>query len=96
MEPCPAPGRGRSGALHGGVGLGPGLWLQFLVASYASEAPVDPAAIERYLGSGLIRGIGPSFARRIVALFGKSTLDVIDQNPLRLQEVPGLGAKQKR
>jgi exodeoxyribonuclease V alpha subunit len=56
--------------------------------------PVDPATLvglERYLGSGLIPGIGPGFAKRIVERFGMESLRVLDEDPSRLAEVPGLG-----
>ena len=49
--------------------------------------------LKKYLGSGLIKGIGPAYAKRIIALFGVDTLNVIDQNPKRLSEVPGIGKK---
>ena len=50
--------------------------------------------IEKYLGSGLIKGIGPKFAHRIVATFDKDTLDIIETDPDRLIEVPGIGKKR--
>ncbi len=69
--------------------------LQFEVSSYELELPKDAASIEKFLGSGAIRGIGPSFANKIVQLFGNHTLDVIDKWPDRLDEVKGLGEKRK-
>lgn len=65
--------------------------LQFNAATLTIEAPTSAAGIEKYLGSGLIRGIGPHFARRLVATFGTEVFDVIEQHPERLQEVPGIG-----
>lgn len=59
--------------------------------------PVEPdtlVGLERYLGSGLIPGIGPGFAKRIVEVFGLQTLKVLDENPVRLLEVPGLGERR--
>jgi len=59
--------------------------------------PLDPSTlggIEKYLGSGIIPGIGPGFARRIVERFGLATLQILDQDPGRLAEVPGLGARR--
>ncbi len=59
--------------------------------------PLDPSTIdglEKYLGSGIIPGIGPGFARRIVERFGLATLEVLDREPGRLAEVPGLGARR--
>lgn len=59
--------------------------------------PIDPstlAGIEKYLGSGIIPGIGRGFARRVVEHFGLKTLEVLDGDPGRLAEVPGLGSKR--
>ncbi|MGH7351518.1 MAG: YrrC family ATP-dependent DNA helicase, partial [Candidatus Methylomirabilales bacterium] len=57
---------------------------QFKVEAYESILPTSVDAIERYLASGLIRGIGPAFARRLVEAFGPETLRVIDEEPERL------------
>ena len=67
---------------------------QFNFDSYKEELPATLAGIEKYLGSGLIKGIGKIFAKRIVKFFGLDTLDIIDKNPQRLTEVPGLGRKK--
>jgi len=67
---------------------------QFEVESFRTEAPSDIIGIKKYLGSGLIRGIGPIYAERIVEKFGTATLDVIDKTPQKLQEVPGIGKKR--
>ena len=56
--------------------------------------PATIQGIRRYLGSGLIKGIGPKMAERIVEHFGQATLEVIEQAPGRLVEVPGLGPKR--
>jgi exodeoxyribonuclease V alpha subunit len=56
--------------------------------------PATVQGIRRYLGSGLIKGIGPEMAERIVDHFGPATLGVIEQAPWRLVEVPGLGPKR--
>ncbi|HEX7180964.1 MAG TPA: ATP-dependent RecD-like DNA helicase [Thermoanaerobaculia bacterium] len=64
---------------------------QFKVASYATVAPATLAGIEKYLGSGLIRGIGKALAARLVKSFGLATLDVIEGQPERLREVEGIG-----
>jgi exodeoxyribonuclease V alpha subunit len=53
--------------------------------------PATLVGIERYLGSGLVRGLGRALARRLVAHFGLATLDVIDRSPERLREVAGIG-----
>jgi exodeoxyribonuclease V alpha subunit len=67
---------------------------QFEVVSYTTVLPATIQGIQRYLGSGLVKGIGPVFAERIVDHFGPDTLDVIEQEPARLVEVPGLGPKR--
>ncbi|MFO7168299.1 MAG: ATP-dependent RecD-like DNA helicase [Chloroflexota bacterium] len=67
---------------------------QFEVERYRTVLPATVEGIRRYLGSGLIKGIGPVTARRIVETFGAETLQIIDNTPERLREVPGLGPKR--
>ena len=67
---------------------------QFEVDSYATVLPATAAGIQKYLGSGLIKGIGPVMAERIVAHFGVDIMHVIDDEPARLIEVDGLGPKR--
>ena len=67
---------------------------QFEVESYTTVLPATIQGIQRYLGSGLVKGIGPVFAQRIVGHFGLDTLRVIEEEPGRLIEVPGLGPKR--
>lgn len=67
---------------------------QFEVKSNRIEAPSDIIGIKKYLGSGLIKGIGPVYAAKIVDAFGLETLDVIDRNPERLLSIKGLGKKR--
>jgi exodeoxyribonuclease V alpha subunit len=67
---------------------------QFQVETYDTVLPATIQGIRRYLGSGLIKGIGPKMAERIVDHFGQATLEVIEQQPGRLVEVPGLGPKR--
>jgi exodeoxyribonuclease V alpha subunit len=67
---------------------------QFQVEAYETVLPATIQGIRRYLGSGLIKGIGPKMAERIVDHFGPATLQVIEQEPERLVEVPGLGPKR--
>lgn len=93
------------GALSG-VGVGASLAMvgqwrqdgrhgrQFVVVSYRVVQPDTLIGIEKYLGSGMIKGIGPSYAARIVAHFGLETLAVLEQEPERLREVAGLGGKR--
>ncbi|MDP8225980.1 MAG: ATP-dependent RecD-like DNA helicase [Candidatus Lernaella stagnicola] len=67
---------------------------QFRIISYEPTVPSDRDAMVRYLGSGLIKGIGPKMAEAIVAHFGKDTFEVIDEDPRRIRDVPGIGAKK--
>ena len=69
---------------------------QFRVSSYQTVLPATLTGIEKYLGSGLIRGIGKVMASRLVACFGTETLDVIENRPERLTEVEGIGPKRSR
>jgi exodeoxyribonuclease V alpha subunit len=64
---------------------------QFRVQSCLSVLPATITGIEKYLGSGMVKGIGPIMAKRIVARFGLETLDVIEENSERLLEVEGIG-----
>ena len=67
---------------------------QFEVKEYKAEIPADIIGIKKYLGSGLIKGIGVAYAERIVETFGLDTLNVIDQAPIRLSEIRGFGPKR--
>lgn len=67
---------------------------QFSVTAWEEKLPATVMGIERYLGSGMIKGIGPKFARRIVEKFGTDTLDVIEKTPDRLIEVGGIGGRR--
>lgn len=67
---------------------------QFMVLSYESVLPATVKGIERYLGSGMIKGIGPVMAKRLVSTFGEETLSIIDHTPERLSEVAGIGEKR--
>jgi exodeoxyribonuclease V alpha subunit len=69
---------------------------QFTVENYTTVLPATIQGIRRYLGSGLIKGIGPRIAERIVEHFGTDTLDIIEQQPKKLIEVPGLGPKRTK
>jgi len=64
---------------------------QFKLQKYQIVKPNTINGIERYLGSGLIKGIGPAYAARIVSRFGLKTLDILENDPDRLSEVAGLG-----
>ena len=70
---------------------------QFKVSFAHPRTPKTVVGIEKFLGSGLIKGVGPALAKRIVEKFGKDTLDIIDKKPDRLTEVIGIGnAKAKQ
>ena len=78
-----------------------GLWTthpkfgqQFQVQSFTAVSPATLTGIERYLGSGLVPGIGPEIASRLVGKFGLTTLEVIDSQPAKLREVQGIGPKR--
>ncbi|MCK8621467.1 ATP-dependent RecD-like DNA helicase [Prevotella sp. E13-27] len=64
---------------------------QFAVEKWTEELPADIIGIEKYLGSGLVKGIGPKFAKLIVAKFGLDTFNVIENEPDKLLEVYGIG-----
>ncbi|MFD0398656.1 ATP-dependent RecD-like DNA helicase [Kitasatospora sp. NPDC059811] len=87
---------GESLRLHGRWGSHPQYGRQFTVENYTTVLPATVQGIQRYLGSGLIKGIGPRFAERIVERFGVDTLEVIEHEPGRLIEVPGLGPKRTK
>ena len=65
---------------------------QFRAAFLRASPPTTAEGIEKYLGSGMIRGIGPIYAGKLVAAFGAEVFEVIEQAPERLREVPGIGA----
>src|SRR4029077_15284325 len=69
---------------------------QFRVTRYTEVAPATLEGIRRYLGSGLIKGIGPEFAGRIVERFGIETLEVLDSDPGRISEVSGIGPSRAK
>ncbi|MGI5837726.1 MAG: ATP-dependent RecD-like DNA helicase [Chloroflexota bacterium] len=85
---------GESLKLQGRWTTHPRFGRQFQVERYQVVLPASIEGIRRYLGSGLIKGIGPVTAGRIVERFGLETLEVIEQEPKRLREVPGLGYKR--
>jgi exodeoxyribonuclease V alpha subunit len=85
---------GESLRLVGRWGSHPKYGRQFEIDSFTTVLPATVQGIERYLGSGLIKGIGPKMAARIVGHFGADTLRVIQEEPGRLVEVPGLGPKR--
>lgn len=69
---------------------------QFHVESFRTKVPEDTAAMERYLGSGAIKGVGAALAARIVKHFGEDTIRVVEQEPERLSEVRGISERMAR
>ena len=78
-------------SLEGAWKVDPKYGRQFTAEKFEETLPATVFGIEKYLGSGLIKGIGPKFAKKIVQQFGKDTLDIIEENPDSLIEVPGIG-----
>ncbi len=70
--------------------------LQFQVDHWEKIDPSTTEGIEKYLGSGLIKGIGPTYAKRLVAAFGTDTLRILSEEPLRILDVDGIGAVRAR
>ncbi|HET9656612.1 MAG TPA: ATP-dependent RecD-like DNA helicase [Kineosporiaceae bacterium] len=87
---------GESLRLTGHWGSHPKYGRQFVVETYTTVLPATIQGIRRYLGSGLIKGIGPTMAERMVDHFGLDILTVIETQPHRLVEVHGLGPKRTR
>lgn len=80
-----------------------GVWVshpthgrQFRIASFTSKLPSSVHGIRKFLGGGLVRGIGKTYAKRIVDHFGADTLRVISEESARLREIPGIGARRVR
>jgi exodeoxyribonuclease V alpha subunit len=79
-----------------------GVWVndrthgqQFKAVELRSVPPSTREGIEKYLGSGLVRGIGPHFAKKLVQAFGEQVFDIIELSPDRLLELPGIGEKRR-
>ncbi|MDI3305881.1 MAG: ATP-dependent RecD-like DNA helicase [Acetobacteraceae bacterium] len=70
--------------------------LQFKASFLKATTPTTLEGIEKYLGSGMIRGIGPIYAKKLVAAFGEAVFELIEQEPDRLREVPGIGPVRAR
>lgn len=69
---------------------------QFKISSYKTVAPTDSASMERYLGSGAVKGVGAALAARIVKKFGDDTFRIIEEEPERLAEVKGISERKAR
>jgi exodeoxyribonuclease V alpha subunit len=70
--------------------------LQFKATFLRSSPPTSPEGIEKYLASGLIKGIGPVYAKKLVEKFGEKILTIIDQSSAQLEEVNGIGPERRR
>lgn len=90
----PSVSAGETLVCQGAWKMHPAYGKQFEVESFKIQAPSDIIGITKYLGSGLIKGIGPVYAKKIVETFGINTLKVIEETPERLKEVKGLGQKR--
>ncbi len=90
----PALSSGESVAFDGEWTEHPVYGRQFNARACRIAPPDSLSAVEKYLGSGLIRGVGPSLAKQIVAHFGMDAMAVLDQQPERLTEVSGIGPKK--
>src|ERR1039457_3769594 len=69
--------------------------LQFRSELLNSTAPTTKEGIEKYLGSGMVKGIGPIYAQKLVAKFGEKIFDIIEQESARLEDVDGIGPKRR-
>jgi exodeoxyribonuclease V alpha subunit len=87
-------GVGEKLRLQGDWSLHPDYGQQFRIQSYEVLMPSNLKGIRRFLASGLIRGVGPATADKIVDCFGPATLEIIEKEPLRLTEVDGIGGKK--
>lgn len=90
----PSCDKGRIFVLRGSFIRHPKYGEQFSFTEAEEELPGTEEGIEAFLASGILKGIGPKAARAIVARFGKDTFDVLENNPGRLVEVPGIGEKK--
>ena len=95
---------GKVAAIHVGEHIeASGTWVQipqwgrqFRAETIRTTAPSSHEGIEKYLGSGLIEGIGPVYAKKLVSKFGDKIFDIIDHESKRLQEVEGIGSKRRQ
>jgi len=107
VAPFNSPGRQETVTVHqtkvyagatmefcGNWGVHPQFGRQFKAFEAIEKKPASAAALEKYLGSGLIKGVGPKTARKIVHYFSKSTLDIFENDIDRLVEVPGIAEKK--
>ena len=82
--------------LEGSFSVHPSYGEQFRVTAFENKAPTDAMAMERYLGSGAIKGVGQALAGRIVRRFKEDTFRIIEQEPERLAEIKGISERKAR
>lgn len=92
----PTPTPGETFSAQGNWHEDPNRGKQFKATSISTKAPTATAGIEQFLASGTIDGIGPSYAKKIVAKFGEETLAIIDHNSKKLEDIPGIGSKKRK
>lgn len=90
----PVVGVGEDLSLEGEYKLNPRYGEQFDATKVEIKKPTSAVAIQRYLGSGLISGVGEATSRNIVEMFGEKTLEIIDTNPLELEKVRGISKRK--
>lgn len=83
---------GQQITIQGSWVMHPKFGKQFEATHCTAALPTSSTGLQKYLASGMIKGIGPKYAEKLVAYFGNQVLEVIDKNPERLQEVSGIGA----
>ena len=93
---CAAPNEGEQIAARGEWHDDEQYGTQFRAEEITTSEPGTLAGIERYLGSGLVEGIGPTYAKKLVEKFGAEVFDVIDNRSKQLEEVEGIGPKRRR
>lgn len=91
---CKGLGQGENISAEGEYIEHPVYGRQFKIQTYETVAPTDRAGMERYLGSGAIRGVGEALAARIVKKFGDDTFRIIEEEPERLAEVKGISERK--
>ncbi len=89
-------GEGEKVELQGQYTSHPSYGEQFKIESYTVKAPEDEESVERYLGSGAIKGVGPALAARIIRRFHADTFRIIEEEPERLAEIKGISERKAR
>ncbi len=85
---------GQQIVVHGSWITHPKFGKQFEATRCAISLPTSTVGIQKYLASGMIKGIGPVYAEKLIKKFGEAVLDIIDKHPYRLREVTGIGEKR--